>query len=249
VTVRSGHTWRSDHGSPATPGKGAGHEANGDNVQFLFPRPHDRLPLRPVPVKEATTSDGFCCRPEVRNQIRSIMANEPVAQGALVMSSYGPWQVPWHQLQLGYLHDVYLALVRREIQPSAHWISEFVPRSATILLAEPVNGDLEFALAWDEESGWRVGYFVQGDERCPTLLRRQEYICGAVLPDPAEVADTVVNLLKRHLRRRWPWQNSRTFTWGSYPPSYRCYRDTEDGFDDLLRSHLPPDDPGLAFKA
>ncbi|MDA0633522.1 DUF6292 family protein [Nonomuraea sp. MCN248] len=195
------------------------------------------------PEKEAVTSDGFCYLTTGRTQRRAVTAHRLVAQGALVMSSRGPWPVPWHRLQLGYLHDVYLALIRREVQLSAHWISEFVPRSATILLAETAsNGATEFALAWDEESGWRLGVFVQGDERCPTLLRRQEYICGAVLPDPAEVADTVVTLLRRHLRRRWPWQASQTF-WGGYPPSYRCYRDVDDGFDDLLRGHLPPDDP------
>ncbi|WP_143591035.1 DUF6292 family protein [Thermoactinospora rubra] len=154
----------------------------------------------------------------------------------------GTWVVEWRELHVGYIHDVYIALVRREIRPSAHWITEFLPRSATIVLAEPyLPGGMEYALAWDEECGWRFGVFVQGDARCPTLLKWQTCMCGDVLPDPGEVADTVRFLAERsHGRRRL---RRRTRQAWSMPPLYRSYRDVDDGFDERLRGHLPPDDP------
>ncbi|MGP3959867.1 DUF6292 family protein [Nonomuraea sp. 3N208] len=166
--------------------------------------------------------------------------------GSDVVTSRGIWRVDWQELHVGYLHDVYLGLVRREIQPSAHWITAFLPRSATIVLDEPgLAEDSVLALAWDEESGWRFGMFAQGDVHCPTLLRQQRYICGDVLPDPADVGDTVLAVVEELRRpRRW-WQareSERRWGW-PYPPSYRSYRDVRDGFDDRLRAHLPPDDP------
>ncbi|GAA3092809.1 hypothetical protein GCM10020001_005240 [Nonomuraea salmonea] len=157
----------------------------------------------------------------------------------------------WQELHVGYLHDVYLALVRRAVQPSDHWMAEFLPRSASILIEDrELVEECVLALAWDEESGWRFGSFVRGDVRCPTLLRRQRYFGGDVLPDPAEVGGT----------RCWPsWSgcgsrgagggggHHREQPWGwHYPPAYRSYRDVDDGFDDRLREHLPPDVPYVA---
>jgi len=168
--------------------------------------------------------------------------------GRDVKTSRGAWRVTWQELHVGYLHDVYLALVRREIRPRSHWIAEFLPRSATIVLEEPcLPGNVPLALAWDEESGWRCGAFVQGDLRCPTLLRQQNYFGGDVLPHPAEVGDTVIAIVERlsRPRRLWP-SRSPDRRWGwPYPPAYRSYRDVDDGFDDRLRGHLPPDDPTL----
>ncbi|MFI9551751.1 DUF6292 family protein [Nonomuraea endophytica] len=159
----------------------------------------------------------------------------------------GTWRLAWRELHRGYLHDVYLALIRREIRPRAHWIGEYLPRSATIELEEPcLAGDVSLALAWDEESGWRFGRFVQGDARCPTLLRAQRYIGGDVLPDPAEVGDTAVALIGGLLQPQWWWRRKERPGWGwPYPPEYRSYRDVGDGFDERLRSHLPPDDPSV----
>lgn len=166
--------------------------------------------------------------------------------GTDVVTPRGIWHVEWQELHVGYLHDVYLALVRRAIQPSDHWIAEFLPRSASILIEDrELVDECLLGLAWDEESGWRFGSFVQGDVRCPTLLRRQRYFGGDVLPDPAEVGDTVLAMMERLRQpRRWWWGHHREQPWGwHYPPAYRSYRDVDDGFDDRLRAHLPPDVP------
>ncbi|MFC6535649.1 DUF6292 family protein [Nonomuraea salmonea] len=169
--------------------------------------------------------------------------------GTDVVTPRGVWHVEWQELHVGYLHDVYLALVRRAVQPSDHWMAEFLPRSASILIEDrELVEECVLALAWDEESGWRFGSFVRGDVRCPTLLRRQRYFGGDVLPDPAEVGDTVLAIVERLRQpRRWWWGHHREQPWGwHYPPAYRSYRDVDDGFDDRLREHLPPDVPYVA---
>lgn len=165
--------------------------------------------------------------------------------GSDVVTSNGVWHVEWNELHAGYVHDVHLALVRRELRPTARWMTSFLPRSASILLEPDWPEVCVLALSWDEESGWRFGTYVEGDERCPTLLRDQRYFGGDVLPDPTEVGDTVVAIVRAMRRpRRWWQQREPETRWGwRYPPSYRTYRDLHDGFDDRLRAHLPPDDP------
>lgn len=116
-----------------------------------------------------------------------------------------PYSQEWLRLPLGYVSSVAAA-----VEHVMWWDDPFDPRDATILLE---GGD---ALVWDEESGWRRGRFVSGEQGVRTVLAGVRYLGGGVLPEPAEV----VALMARG--------GGRTRV------AYRSFRDLHDGFDARL---------------
>ncbi|GAA4597624.1 hypothetical protein GCM10023194_72950 [Planotetraspora phitsanulokensis] len=120
-----------------------------------------------------------------------------------------PYSQEWLRLPVPYVRQVAQALGERVAR---WWDDPFDPRDATIVLLDGT------ALVWDEESGWRHGRFVSGEQGVRTELAAVRHLGGGVLPEPARV----VALLDDP-------------TYGSaWRPQYRSYKHLHDGFDRAL---------------
>lgn len=120
-----------------------------------------------------------------------------------------PYTEEWLRLPKGYV-----AAVAAVVDDLMWWDDPFDPRDATIRL---LDGS---ALVWDEETGWRRGRFVSGEQGVRTVLDGVRYLGGGVMPAPAEVAE------------RLRAGGSRTGT------RYRSFRDLHDGLDERLAAYV-----------
>jgi hypothetical protein len=102
------------------------------------------------------------------------------------------------------------------------WEGPCDPRTVTIRL----SGD--DALVWDEESGWRLGAFVSGDETSCTELIGARYLCGGLLLRPERVPPALADA-RRGVGNSTAWR-----------PCYRDYRNYRDGFDVALDQYVEP---------
>jgi hypothetical protein len=115
-----------------------------------------------------------------------------------------------------YITAVVLALLGEGIVVRRSWLDPRGPRDATIVFG--VNS----ALVWDEETGWRRGEYVSGEQGERTVLARAAALGGGVLPPGTEVAARV----KEDVRLT--------------PEVYRKYTDICDGFEVKLSAVLAP---------
>ncbi|MEV0968971.1 DUF6292 family protein [Microtetraspora glauca] len=125
-----------------------------------------------------------------------------------------PYSQEWLRLPVSYVRQVAEALGERVAR---WWDDPFDPRDATIELADGT------ALVWDEESGWRHGRFVSGEQGVRTELADVRYLGGGVLPAPTRV----VTLLDDPAYG------------GTSRPEYRRYTHLGDGFDQALAGFVP----------
>lgn len=125
-----------------------------------------------------------------------------------------PYSEDWLRLPVFYVRQVAESLGERVDQ---WWDDPFDPRDATIRLTDGT------ALVWDEESGWRHGRFVSGEQGVRTRLAGVRHLGGGVLPAPGRV----VTLL------------DETAYGSAWRPAYRSYRHYEDGFDAALAAFVP----------
>jgi hypothetical protein len=129
----------------------------------------------------------------------------------------------WVDLLNGYVAEMVRVLVGNGIQVRRSWLDPSDPRDATIVYAprqeyEQVREIGDFAMIWDEETGWRYGRFVHGRPGARTVLARHAHLGGSLLPDPSEVAWNLVNRRESECRK------------------YRSFNDYRDGLDDVLRA-------------
>lgn len=67
------------------------------------------------------------------------------------------------------------------IECAESWLDPRGPRDATIRLSDTR------ALVWDEETGWRSGEFISGEQGVRTQLSDARYLGGGLLPAPRDV--------------------------------------------------------------
>ncbi len=125
-----------------------------------------------------------------------------------------PYSEDWLRLPVPYVRQVAAALGERVDQ---WWDDPFDPRDATIRLMDGT------ALVWDEESGWRHGRFVSGEQGVRTQLAGVRFLGGGALPPPEHVATLLDDTAYGSARR----------------PAYRSYRHHDDGFDAALAGFVP----------
>src|SRR5687768_5115410 len=89
---------------------------------------------------------------------------------------------PQVDLTRPYVTQVVLALTAAGVPVRESWLDPRCPRDATVRYGD------EAALVWDEETGWRRGQFVSGDQGVRTVLAGAVYLGGGVLPVPDDVA-------------------------------------------------------------
>ncbi|MQY07205.1 DUF6292 family protein [Actinomadura macrotermitis] len=92
-----------------------------------------------------------------------------------------PHEDPALELLRPYLTEAVLALHNAGVTVVRSWLDPSGPRDATIVLADGR------ALVWDEETGWRVGPYVAGEQGVRTVLADAVHLGGGVLPVPSEV--------------------------------------------------------------
>lgn len=104
------------------------------------------------------------------------------------------------------------------------WLDPRNPRDATIQLHSGVKGSktstsssVPDALVWEEETGWRYGFFVSGEQGVRTVLDLARPLGGGLLPSGNEVVNRILSGARGDLQR------------------VRSFSDRRDGFDDLLR--------------
>jgi hypothetical protein len=98
------------------------------------------------------------------------------------------------------------------------WLDPMGPRDATFVYTDPTAGvpGKEFALVWDEVTGWRMGGFESGHQGVRTVLSDTKYLGGGVLPQGSDL----FNRLRAGV---------------SEPQhQYRSVADLRDGLDDAL---------------
>lgn len=98
-----------------------------------------------------------------------------------------------------YVTQAVLALVAAGVRVRASWLDPREPRDATILYGD------DAALVWDEETGWRRGRFVSGEQGVRTVLTEVVYLGGGALPAPDDVAHRVTAgvTAPHRVYRRW----------------------------------------------
>jgi hypothetical protein len=106
---------------------------------------------------------------------------------------------PQVDMTWGYVTQAVLALVAAGVRVREAWLDPHCPRDATIRYGD------EAALVWDEETGWRRGRYVSGEQGVRTVLAGVVYLGGSVLPAPGEMAHRVTTgvTAPRHVHRRW----------------------------------------------
>ena len=123
-----------------------------------------------------------------------------------------PHADPWLDLLRPYVLDVVTTMARSGVRIQESWLDPRDPRDATIVCAGSVG------LVWDEETGWRMGEFVDGRQGSRTVLRDVVHVGGGLLPSPAGLVQDVIE-------------------GGGQPQrSYRSHGDLRDGLDETLRS-------------
>ena len=120
--------------------------------------------------------------------------------------------VPLVNTTRNYVTSCVRALVQQGLAVDRSWLDPRDPRDATVIL------DDARALVWDEETGWRVGLFHDGEQGVRTTLGGAAHLGGGVLPTPAELA--------------WRVAAGTTAT----RREYRSYTDT-DGLDEVLHTY------------
>ncbi|MCG5216841.1 DUF6292 family protein [Streptosporangium soli] len=125
-----------------------------------------------------------------------------------------PYTAEWFRMPVAYVRRVAEALAAGGVEVLDWWDDPCDPRDATLRLA----GDA--TLLWDEESGWRVGAFVSGEQGVRTVLDGVRYLGGGVLPRPEIVARLLAEV--------------RAGGGTAMRPLYRSYRHFNDGFDSGL---------------
>ncbi|MQA93660.1 MAG: hypothetical protein GEV11_03140 [Streptosporangiales bacterium] len=139
-----------------------------------------------------------------------------------------PYSPAWVKLPETYVGRVADALVEAGIGVAAWWNDPSDPRDATIRVAPGAPGSASsgrLALVWDEETGWRYGDFVAGEQGVRTQLAWASYLGTDVLPEPAAVAAALRGALD-----------------GTTPPMttptvYRSHTDLTDGLDTRLAAY------------
>lgn len=131
-----------------------------------------------------------------------------------------PYTPAWVMMPEDYVRRVADALNEAGVAVAKWWIDPADPRDATIRV---MDGSL--ALVWDEETGWRCGPFVAGEQGVRTQLARAVYLGTEVLPEPA----AVVAALRASAASDAPVRTT--------PTVYRSYRDLHDGFDSRLAAY------------
>ena len=119
---------------------------------------------------------------------------------------------PWLDMLRPYVAGTARALAAAGYRVEGSWLDPRDPRDATIALA--ADGGQPTALVWDEETGWRRGVFLDGEQGRRTRLAHLEYLGGKLLPEPSAV----------------PYLGVR----GSRTVRFRHHRDVRDGLDDFL---------------
>jgi hypothetical protein len=136
-----------------------------------------------------------------------------------------PHRDPWVNLLGTYVTETAGALAAHGLSVQRTWLDPHNPRDATIRYARPAAIGApasDWALVWDEETGWRQGHFVAGAPGHRTVLTQLTYLGGGLLPQPDEVAHRIVSGQTAALRK------------------YRSYTDVRDGLDDGLRIRPAP---------
>jgi hypothetical protein len=129
-----------------------------------------------------------------------------------------PHPDPWVNLLRGYVTEAVRSLVDHDFQVERSWLDPAGPRDATILYV-PTTGTRQapHALVWDEETGWRTGRYVSGEQGVRTRLTEVAFLGGGVLPDSRELAGRAIGATPEPRRE------------------YRSHADLRDGLDDALR--------------
>ncbi|MBN6051246.1 hypothetical protein JYK22_04815 [Nonomuraea sp. RK-328] len=96
------------------------------------------------------------------------------------------------------------------------WEGPCDPRAVTVRLADGT------ALVWDEESGWRLGRYVDGGAGSHTELSGVRYLGGGLLPRPERVPAALTDA-REGVGSSTAWR-----------PCYRSHRNCRDGFDVAL---------------
>lgn len=109
----------------------------------------------------------------------------------------------------GYVTAAALALGEAGLTIDRSWMDPLGPRDATIVLAD-------FAMVWDEVSGWRRGRFVSGRQGERTVLSAASYVGGGVLIGGRELTTRVLDGASEQ------------------GVAYRSSEDMHDGFEDAL---------------
>lgn len=111
-----------------------------------------------------------------------------------------------------YISSTVSALMVAGIECAESWLDPRGPRDATIKLSDTR------AVVWDEETGWRIGAYLDGEQGIRTRLADARYLGGGVLPAPRELARRVAEGITEP-RRKW-----------------RDHDDAIDVFDDEVRA-------------
>lgn len=124
---------------------------------------------------------------------------------------------PWLDMLRPYVTSTAQALAAAGYHIQGSWLDPRDPRDATIVFASD-RGE-PAALVWDEETGWRRGRFLGGEQGRRTELADVEHLGTRLLPAPLEVPHLTVA--------------------GARPLPYRRHTDLRDGLDDTLREITP----------
>jgi hypothetical protein len=125
---------------------------------------------------------------------------------------------PWVDLLHSYVTKTVEGLATGGLRVERSWLDPMGPRDATIVCADPaadVPGK-EFALVWDEVTGWRLGGFEGGHQGVRTSLSDSAYLGGGVIPESSDLLNRVRAGVSEPRRE------------------YRSVADLHDGLDDAL---------------
>lgn len=127
---------------------------------------------------------------------------------------------PWVDVLRDYVTRAVESLRTGGLTVERSWLDPRNPRDATIIFTHPASNVSaeEFALVWDEVTGWRHGVFQSGRQGVRTVLSEPNYLGGGVLPDIQGLRGRVLAGASEPMR------------------TYRWVTDLRDGLDDALRA-------------